>query len=1710
MLGGIVGVYYFYIQANSAYLDARNERVLNRLRENMVDRNLIYKENVRTSTAEILSDLRIKVQALINERMEADFQMREEQRKVEDQRKAEVAQKGDFNPAQARQVQEARMIAQTRGEKPPRLADPNKIKIFPNERLFRIQESANLPIQSITFAEFEKRFSEQINLSFSLTPYESTASGSAREAALQEQTRLLPRDSVSPYNDYAVSYRLITKLSDLSGGQAYEVRLTLDMQTFMDPLLRTDVFDHFVILRDTSGNGQQRPSNVVFTTLQDKRVALAVQRVLPRMAVLNPDSSSLEALERLPYRLYSQSMQFQREELVICGLVSDEHFNQQRQRVSTVLVLLLTILVFMVLLGFPILKMALMGRYERMKLSDLLLSSVTAVLGTSLIGLLLVDFYGYNGPDRLQRQRQVLRLSDQIEQGMLRDITQLNAQLKAYDSLEICDRVMRGNVLSAPDSTGLKPRHFPFFKEVFWVTPDKRLARQWSTGSADVPLVNIAGRSYYEDLMAGRGWQVPGDTTKLERFTLASIRTRINGELTAVVARRSLRSIVPEAYSPGAKQDTLRGADCRDRSDLIPCDIVMASADLPSVVRPVLPPGFGFAVIDESGKVLFHADPNRNLLENFLEEVNLPALQAAMYSRSPLYDRGTYLGEEHDFFLQPVGQLPIFLVTFHQRNYYQITHAQIISLTFLLTLATFFAGLLFVSIVVLFSPRNPVIKHDQFAFDWLRPFHRHRRRYRELVANNLYTLVLAGIFTANSVHPLFAISIIATSYVFTFLLVFLRLNKNAHQQFMWSEYQRIAWLVIALLLAGNLAMYAALERSDFHMVLLYELLQGIILLGVIGRIFADSRANGTGWVRRLYDQYAAATARTQARIPWLGRLLDGLWQVLDAQRSYRLFLATWLLILGVFPVVKFYEIAYNRETRLQVRFAQIQMAKDVTARMETLQARYRYLPQSDTMVRAFLAVNSYTTSYFRTRLGLAPIPKFQPDSLLLLAPKIADSLRRADHLRNTRFFTLPDTLEAVILPPGYRPYDSLLSAIRPRYDELTLRTKQIGDLGSANQQWIWQEGRPKNHDRQGVNEQRWLYFFHDDGFRLSSELPYYHFPILSYHSLVVEPNATLMIFWILLGLFLVLIYALVRFMIHQLFGRAALRIPASDPIVAKRTLLDSEECIFLMVPLRAVEQDYLSVIDIKVVDTQATHYLPTPDRHHYYFRLNEDKDLTRLRALIDRSPSPLDPGAALGFRPEGPTGQPEAESEAPTNVDFFQQGTYVLQDLPLLVLDDFEYLYDTAEACEARINLVEEILDYGTQVVIISIQEPTAIQESYATIMTGGDAPEHEAERMRHLQRMGRLMSNFSKIDYPMERWTIFDYSEEALQFIQGRHVFLHVASALVFSSNRGSLRTLQVEVEGRMTPTIRKTGPDTNTLAIDETYNDVLLDDRLETIHRWLDFDRDRPMAHQITVVSTITPLQIEEIYRHSGCEEEELRSKLRAWRRVLSLFYKGMVSDDPRRIPPEERVADLIRRECVHGPFLQSIQDELLDQLNDYGHAEKGDRELKEEVILRIENRAHLYYQSLWAACNKEERYLIFDLAQDGLINASNLIGLTSLIRKGIVIQTPDTLTVMNKSFRNFVLTVVQPVDALRMEMEFESQDLWRRLRAPISVILFALGAFVFYTQRGILNETLAFVTGAAALIPTLSRVFEAVTTINILPLTGMFRRKKKEEGG
>ncbi len=80
------------------------------------------------------------------------------------------------------------------------------------------------------------------------------------------------------------------------------------------------------------------------------------------------------------------------------------------------------------------------------------------------------------------------------------------------------------------------------------------------------------------------------------------------------------------------------------------------------------------------------------------------------------------------------------------------------------------------------------------------------------------------------------------------------------------------------------------------------------------------------------------------------------------------------------------------------------------------------------------------------------------------------------------------------------------------------------------------------------------------------------------------------------------------------------------------------------------------------------------------------------------------------------------------------------------------------------------------------------------------------------------------------------------------------------------------------------------------------------------------------------------------------------------------------------------------------------------------------------------------------------------------------------------------MNRSFRNFILTSVKPDEALALEKEVNKGGTWSIIRLPIIITLLALGVFIFYTQKEVYNNLIAFVAALGAALPMILRVTTA----------------------
>lgn len=206
---------------------------------------------------------------------------------------------------------------------------------------------------------------------------------------------------------------------------------------------------------------------------------------------------------------------------------------------------------------------------------------------------------------------------------------------------------------------------------------------------------------------------------------------------------------------------------------------------------------------------------------------------------------------------------------------------------------------------------------------------------------------------------------------------------------------------------------------------------------------------------------------------------------------------------------------------------------------------------------------------------------------------------------------------------------------------------------------------------------------------------------------------------------------------------------------------------------------------------------------------------------------------------------------------------------------------------------------------------------------------------------------------------------------------------------------------------------------------------------------------------------------------ENEQIYENMKEnWRHVFSNFmliyipfYKGdfSVTDD------------IYSKEMQHGKYLQHIHN-LIPKENIYD---------KEDKILEIQQYANSYYYALWNALTRREKFAVYDMADDEFINTGNIQIVKTLLNKGIIVFD-NKLKLMNKSFANFVLTIVKDGEVIEMNKEVRKKGKWANIKLVIILVLVALITLIGFGQPDFFKNVNAIaiaIVGVASILPSLS---------------------------
>jgi len=388
-------------------------------------------------------------------------------------------------------------------------------------------------------------------------------------------------------------------------------------------------------------------------------------------------------------------------------------------------------------------------------------------------------------------------------------------------------------------------------------------------------------------------------------------------------------SVIPTSKVEYLAALTIRTEDCNDklpgyfypRSDLTGGIAVLTAQPL-SLIDPILPYGYAFALLDDKGVVWFHSDKTKNLHENFLQETDWnQQLQAAMFGHSNQRSlRITYLGKDYQARVMPipgVSQAPWSLIVYRDLASIRTLNLQaiIMAVTLLLLICV-----LPVAAVAIWA----LILRPRFAPEWLWPNHPRMLTYVYQIAVYalLITLFLFLGFTGSSEQNL--VACVAVPYT-AFLLTAWSIRAYAPGRDKVparKERRSYSWLIV-ISIAGA-AGFVLIWRTHLPAFTCLVAFGAVAIVPLLDPLRRHLVITSKRYFRR-------STAGEQSRDP------DP--NIYGYRDGYILSVVMLLLLVGVLMPAALFRTSLNIERGLTIKQAQLHLASALDRRLISTKLR---------------------------------------------------------------------------------------------------------------------------------------------------------------------------------------------------------------------------------------------------------------------------------------------------------------------------------------------------------------------------------------------------------------------------------------------------------------------------------------------------------------------------------------------------------------------------------------------------------------------------------------------------------------------------------------------------------------------------------------------------------------------------------------------------
>jgi hypothetical protein len=371
--------------------------------------------------------------------------------------------------------------------------------------------------------------------------------------------------------------------------------------------------------------------------LVDLKSVMAAGNVKPGFDELRGAVSRVRApIGGRDYQVYLQPLRFQEAQqeggadLMLVGFVPSASMLRESLAFDTYFVAVLLLLLVGLCLSYPFVKLWALHPKERYRIRDVLGLYLSTGALVALCTTVIASLDGY------QRYQQLAgnaldELNSSLSQNVLDELRAARGQLVAYDRCE-AGLELRASTPAAPVNV----------EQVAWTDASGLQLRKATPSEHATPLVNVSRRTYFRAVAQPSLWQVPemeGDTAANVPFYFHPSRSITDGRFYSFLSIRSA----------GALCDAASNAEGQ------PAAAAVLTFSIFSLDQQPLPPGFGFALINREGTVLYHSDPRLSLRQNLFEDTgDSPRLRSLMLANREANLRLPYRGQPHRFLFRPL------------------------------------------------------------------------------------------------------------------------------------------------------------------------------------------------------------------------------------------------------------------------------------------------------------------------------------------------------------------------------------------------------------------------------------------------------------------------------------------------------------------------------------------------------------------------------------------------------------------------------------------------------------------------------------------------------------------------------------------------------------------------------------------------------------------------------------------------------------------------------------------------------------------------------------------------------------------------------------------------------------------------------------------------------------------------------------------------